>query len=102
MNAMNVYVDADGLLMFIYDDELHALQGLGNAQIARASHVEPTPLGWTADMSPSGGGLLGPFAKRTEAIGAEVNWIERSLKSLVMGMSHPTESQPCLQKSEPN
>ncbi|EMB17938.1 hypothetical protein RE6C_01332 [Rhodopirellula europaea 6C] len=30
---------------------------------------------WTADLSPVGGPVLGPFALRSEAIEAEIEWL---------------------------
>jgi hypothetical protein len=77
-----VYIGSDGLLKFVYDDELAGLLELGASQIRRASHVEPTTLGWTADLSPSGSfDVLGPFPRRTEALQAEVAWLDRQLAS---------------------
>ena len=74
-----VYV-GDGLLKFVYDDELAELLQLGVSQICRASHVEPTALGWTADLSPSGSfDILGPFPRRSDALQAEVAWLDRQL-----------------------
>jgi hypothetical protein len=50
---------------------------LGRLSIARGSHVEPTADGrWTADLSPAGGPLLGPFERRSQALAAEVAWLE--------------------------
>jgi hypothetical protein len=65
-----------GRLEFIYADELAPLLALGAASIARASHVEPAPGGWTADMTPSGGPVLGPFPLRQTALDAEVAWLK--------------------------
>ena len=49
---------------------------LGTVNIRRASHVEPTTEGrWTADLSPVGGPMLGPFALRSEALDAEQQWL---------------------------
>lgn len=49
---------------------------IGEPTIRRASHVEPAPGGaWTADMSPSGGPMLGPFPLRKDALAAEVAWL---------------------------
>lgn len=77
-----VYIGSDGLLKFVYDDELADLLRLGVSQIQRASHVEPTSLGWTADLSPSGSfEILGPFPRRTDALQAEIAWLDRQLAS---------------------
>lgn len=76
---MTLVVSPSGELRFIYTEALD-LSEVGVQQIARASHVEPTSDGhWTADLSPVGGPLLGPFAKRSEALAAEVEWLEAHL-----------------------
>lgn len=73
---MILRVDPDGTLAAVYTEALD-LGDVGRASIGRASHVEPTPEGtWTADLSPVAGPVLGPFAKRSEALTAEVAWLE--------------------------
>lgn len=70
----------EGTATVIYNETLD-LSELGRARIERASHVEPTPDGqWTADMSPVSGPVLGPFDKRSEALAAEVAWLEEWLQ----------------------
>jgi hypothetical protein len=65
-----------GEVRFIWSDALQPLLALGKAVIRRASHVEPTAVGqWTADLSPVGGPLLGPFTFRQDALDAEVDWL---------------------------
>ena len=54
-----IWVRADGELVFVYDDELLPLHELGVADVRRASHVEPKSGGWTADLRPVGGPVLG-------------------------------------------
>lgn len=77
-----VYIGPDGLLKFVYHDGLAALQQLGETLIARASHVEPAPqLGWTADLTPSGGPILGPYPLRSQALDAEVTWLDQFFQS---------------------
>jgi hypothetical protein len=72
----SVRVNADGTLAFVWDDELAELLELGPATVTRASHVEPTADGqWTADLSPIGGPVLGPFRLRREALAAEMKWL---------------------------
>lgn len=71
--------DADGTATTIYNEAIE-LRDLGAVHMRRASHVEPTEDGrWTADMSPVGGGVLGPFDRRSEALAAEVAWLETKL-----------------------
>jgi hypothetical protein len=73
---LSLAIDPEGGLQFIYDDELVGLLELGPAKIERVSHVEPAPGGgWSADMAPVGGPLLGPFPLRGEALAAEVAWL---------------------------
>jgi len=76
----SIFVSPDGTVEFLYEDALRSLLALGRATITRASHVEPTPDGrWTADLSPRGGPLLGPFTLRQEALDAERTWLEAHL-----------------------
>jgi hypothetical protein len=77
---------------------------LGTTTTRRASHAEPTgrfarwifhairsrvsdesllaaitrrwPVKWQANLSPVGGGILGTFSRREEAIAAEVRWLQ--------------------------
>lgn len=73
---MNLTILPNGSIRFIHDDELAiALKGIGQITIERASHVEPLGEEWTADLSPVGGPLLGPFTTRREALDAEVAWL---------------------------
>ena len=98
---MDIIITANGNLRFIHNDEVSILMDNGHTTITRASHVEPAsgycklhgecmavectahgcePLGtarqWAADMAPSGGPVLGPFESRTEALAAEVKWLQ--------------------------
>lgn len=70
-------IDNAGALEFIYADDLRPLLDLGHAAITRASFVEPTRDGhWTADLSPVGGPLLGPFLLRDQALREERTWLD--------------------------
>ena len=61
----------------LYGEELN-LPRLGKLAIARGSHVEPTADGqWAADMSPVTGPVLGPYHRRSDALKAERQWLER-------------------------
>ncbi len=72
---MELVVDAGGSVRCIYGEELD-LRALGQLQITRASHVEPDRDGyWWADMGPVDGPMLGPFRSRSEALGAEREWL---------------------------
>ena len=72
---MELVAAPNGTLRCIYGEEID-LHALGKLQIERASHVEPTADGrWTADLSPVGGPVLGPFALRTSALTVEQEWL---------------------------
>ena len=75
-----VFNPADGTFSGIYSDKLQPVLAslLGDDldhAIFRASHVEPCPGGWCADMRPLDGPCLGPFALRADALEAEQDWI---------------------------
>ncbi len=73
---MQLVVMPDGEAKCVYAEVID-LAALGGVTISRGSHVEPTPDGhWTADMSPVNGPVLGPFEHRSEALAAEVQWLE--------------------------
>ena len=74
----------DGSVLGIYSDAVpyrKIAEALGSEpEIARASHVEPTPDGqWEADLSPVSGPVLGPFDTRREALDAEVAWLRANV-----------------------
>jgi len=75
---MTITIEPDGTARAIYTEALD-LDSMGAATIARASHVEPCIGGWSADMSPVAGPLLGPFRLRSKALEAEVAWLERNV-----------------------
>ena len=80
-NGSSLVVVVDGVqLRWIYDDAARGLLELGPGQIRRASMVEPSPSGgWTADLSPVQGPILGPFPTRGEALAAERAYLETSV-----------------------
>ena len=70
---MIIDVLPSGQLMFIYDDELREIIEHGESVMKRVSHVEPDEdANFTADLSPIGGPVLGPFRLRQEAL----KWLE--------------------------
>ena len=74
---MILSITPKGDIRGIYTDDFPWLE-LGKALVQRASHVEPDHLGlWWADLGLSTGPKLGPFAKRADAIAAEVAWLEK-------------------------
>jgi len=73
---MHLVVAPDGTARAIYS-EMIDLAALGRSTIARASHVEPDRDGrWHADLRPMLGPVLGPFGRRSEALEAELAWLE--------------------------
>lgn len=75
---MQIVIEPDGTARTIYSETID-LGEIGSLSIRRGSHVEPTADGkWTADMSPVNGPVLGPFDTRSEALAAEVAWLERN------------------------
>ena len=72
---MKLVIRPDGTVRAIYGEAID-LAALGRPVIARASHVEPDEEGrLSADLTPVGGPVLGPFPCRTEALAAEVQWL---------------------------
>ena len=62
-------------IRFIYSDDLQGLMSQGKSTTQRASHVEPSGDKWIADLGPVSGPILGPFDRRSEALSAEVDWL---------------------------
>ena len=75
---MQLVIEPGGAVRCIYTEDIE-LTALGSPVIVRASHVEPDRHGfWWADMSPILGPKLGPFPHRSEALAAEVEWLENN------------------------
>jgi len=73
---MHLVIAPDDTARAIYS-EMIDLAALGRSTIARASHVEPDRDGrWHADLRPMLGPVLGPFGRRSEALEAELTWLE--------------------------
>jgi len=73
---MKIVIEPGGAARAIYSEEID-LAALGSPVITRASHAEPDQDGlWWADMSPVGGPSLGPYRHRSQALAAEVEWLE--------------------------
>ena len=74
---MELVITSSGDIRCVYGEEVN-LSELGRLSIQRGSHVEPTADGqWTADLSPVQGPQLGPFDCRTQALEAEVAWLNQ-------------------------
>jgi hypothetical protein len=73
---MQLVVAPDGRVRTLYSEVID-LAALGRPAIARASSVEPDGEGrWHADLRLLLGPVLGPFNHRSEALAAEVAWLE--------------------------
>lgn len=73
---MQLVVAPDGSVRAIYSEEI-PLEAFGTPRIVRASTVEPDRDGrWHADLRLLLGPVLGPFDRRSEAVAAEVAWLE--------------------------
>ena len=73
---MNLVVDHEGTVRTIYAEAI-PLETLGRPAIFRASLVEPDGDGfWHADLRFLLGPVLGPFPCRSQALAAEVAWLE--------------------------
>ena len=76
---MLLLIKPDGTVSCVYAEAID-LKRLGDLALRRASHVEPGPGGdWWADLAPAAGPLLGPFARRSDALAAETRWLETHL-----------------------
>ena len=74
---MELVIHSSGDFRCVYGEDVN-LSELGRLSIQRGSHVEPTADGqWTADLSPVQGPQLGPFDCRTQALEAEVAWLNQ-------------------------
>ena len=73
---MELIIQPAGTARCVYDEAIDLSQ-LGEVKIKRGSHVEPNEEGnkWSADLSPVGGPVLGPFDNRSDALQAEVAWL---------------------------
>ena len=70
---MELFIAPGGVVTAIYAEAID-LETLGKPTIIRASHVEPDEFGqWFAQIV--NGPTLGPFAKRSEALTAEITWL---------------------------
>ena len=75
---MQLVVTPNGSVRCIYAEDI-PLDAIGQLTVRRASHVEPDRAGnWLADLSPVGGPLLGPYRRRSQALAAELEWLERN------------------------
>lgn len=74
---MLITVDPQGTCRFLWSDDLADLAEGG--KVTRASHVERSPKGWTADLSPVTGPELGPFRLRSDALDAEIAYLEANV-----------------------
>ncbi len=75
---MLIIASPDGSLLTLYDESID-LGSFGRLSITRASHVEPDDSGrWWVDLAPVDGPRFGPFDRRSDALQAELLWLEAS------------------------
>lgn len=73
---MQLVIDPCGDIRCVYAENLD-LSVFGMLIVRRGSHVEPNRNGdWNADLSPVNGPVLGPFERRSEALAAELAWLQ--------------------------
>lgn len=78
---MQLTMTPQGDVHCLYSEDID-LSCLGSLAITRASYVEPDLQGqWFADLSPVGGPKVGPFAKRSDALTGEQDWLVSNLLS---------------------
>ncbi len=74
---MQLVITPDGRVRCVYSETI-VLGQIGRLTISRGSHVEPDEQGqWFADLSPVEGPRLGPFSRRSDALIAEAEWLEK-------------------------
>lgn len=75
---MELLIEPSGNCRCVYSERID-IHAIGRVSIRRGSHVEPTADGrWTADLAPVDGPILGPFDKRSEALAAEIAWLQQN------------------------
>lgn len=73
---MQLVIESTGQVRCVYTETID-LTALGVLAIQRGNRVEPDAQGqWFADLRLVGGPCLGPFGKRSDAVAAEVGWLE--------------------------
>ena len=74
---MKLLISPQGTVHCVYSEAID-LATIGRLAISRGSYVEPNAAGqWLGDLSPVNGPLLGPFAQRSAALEAEMDWLEQ-------------------------
>lgn len=95
MRKISVRITKEGTIIYIPSKDLK-VEHAGPRNLKRASHVEPwselsiaarnvirskmlnrffTDDDWFADLTPLGGGVVGPFSSREDALLAENTWL---------------------------
>jgi len=74
---MQLLITPTATVRCLYDETID-LAVFGSLTIHSVSQVEPDDQGrWWADLYPVNGPRLGPFAHRSQALRAEVAWLEQ-------------------------
>ena len=86
MQQATFVIDNEGNVVTIYDDALAGFVELGGQIVTkRASHVEPEKGDngtWSADLSPVGGPMLSGYLTRSDALAAELVWLNEHLPEI--------------------
>ncbi len=84
---MELTIARGGTIHCVYGEAID-LNVLGRVSIRRASHVEPDDTGhWFADLSPVAGPRIGPFDRRSEALAAELAWLNAHWRGRTQGLA---------------
>ena len=87
---MQLLVTTAGAIRTLYDETLD-LNSFGSLTVSRGSLVEPNDTGeWFVDLAPVQGPQLGPFTRRSAALTAEVDWLQKHW--LIPTASDPADS----------
>lgn len=91
MKRIPIIIGQDGRIRAVYDDAVD-LRALGDADIRRASHVEPVGIHWQVDLTPVGGPILRsdprtgqPIRLRSRALEIELDWLREQRLPPVRG-----------------
>jgi len=73
---MKVHISPDGTLTYLYTEDVD-LYHMGEVTVSRLSNIEPVGLEWEVIMRD--GTNLGRYPKRSQALKAEVEYLEKHL-----------------------
>lgn len=77
-SSKKIVIQSNGTISYIWSDDID-LSELGDVQVSRASHVEFNNKSKKWEAHTVGGTFIGAFKKRSDAIAAEVKYLEERL-----------------------